>query len=247
MSRDSRRRHWLAKQKREQLQRAQQEGSAKTPQIATSQSGHPLPFADRVALVGIAIGCSMAIAALALPFAYPDLFSVNTWRLVLWLSLAILVASVGRLIYDIVREIKATHYKSGRKLLAYLAFGSVLFGIVTWYFWPQDEMDKRLPGFGGYAVLRIFDDPNIKRKYVFNVGSDEGAKVAFYISAADLFTLAVMDVHGESYTLETPMADNKIPLHEFIALFCEIGTTENSTILRIDVNGRQIQRRRFRL
>jgi MFS family permease len=128
-----------------------------------------LAFADRVALAGIAIGLFGAIAALSFPLAYPDLIPVHSWRVVLLISLCILAIAIGFLIYEIVREIGTGRDKRTRKrLLIGLLVGSVIFGIVTWCLWPQDEMDKRLPGFGGYAVLRLFDDPDFRRKYVFN-------------------------------------------------------------------------------
>jgi hypothetical protein len=203
-----------------------------------------MAFADRIALAGVAIGLSGAVAALAFPLAFPDLVSVQTWRVVLLGSLVILFIAVGRLVYDVIREIKtARRVVEQNKLLGYIGAASTIVLIGTWYFWPQDPMDRRLPGFGGYAVLRIFDDPDFRRKYVFNVGSDDGAKVSFYISAADMFTLSATDVHGEPYTVEIPISSNKIPLHDFMALFCEVGVTEENSILRIDVNGREILRR----
>jgi hypothetical protein len=241
MSRESQRQ---ARERKQQVLRIQRENQKRQrEELAKRQADESkaLAFADRVALAGVVIGLSGAVAALAFPLAYPDLVSVHTWRVVLGISLTILAVSVARLIYDIAREIRVSRDRGSRK--KWLTIFSIIFGISAWYLWPKDEMDQQLPGFGGYAVLRIFDTPASNRKYVFNVGSDEGAKVAFYISASDLFTLSLTDVHGESYSLESPISANKIPLHDFVALFCEVGITDDTTILRIVVNGREIQRR----
>jgi len=55
-----------------------------------------LEFADRIALTGVAVGLSGAVVGVAFPLAYPDLISIHTWRVVLWISIIILVLSIGR-------------------------------------------------------------------------------------------------------------------------------------------------------
>ena len=55
---------------------------------------------DRVALSGIAIGLGATVAAMALPFAYPDA-AVTLWRCLFWGGLGITGASAATLAYDL--------------------------------------------------------------------------------------------------------------------------------------------------
>jgi len=111
------------------------------------------------------------------------------------------------------------------------------------FFWPRDAFNSSMSGFSNYSVIRVFDTPDFKRKYLFDYQTPEGAKVSFYISASDIFTLSATDIRGESYPLEIPMNSGKISLDSYVVLVCEIGLTEDSTILRVVVNRAEVQRR----
>lgn len=115
----------------------------------------------------------------------------------------------------------------------------------AWYFWPSAPEEK-LPGFAAYAVLRIYDVPEFHRKYIFDFGSADGkSRAAFYLSASDQFTFLLTDIRGESYPLEIKLGHGGIPIDKFIMLICEAGVDEGSTVLRVSVNGKEIQRRKL--
>ena len=56
---------------------------------------------DRVAVVGIVVGIAVAVASVALPFAYPDLLPAQYWRVVLWISIAGIINGVLYLFIDL--------------------------------------------------------------------------------------------------------------------------------------------------
>jgi hypothetical protein len=138
------------------------------------------------------------------------------------------------------RQVRPSVYWQSRTLAAICAVIAVW---LAWFFWPRDAFYQTMPGFTAYAVVRIFDTPELRRKYLFDFETPEGAKASFYISAADRFTWAITDVHKEPYQLEIPQGRGKVPLDEVIALFCQVGLTDTATLMRVVINGGEIGRR----
>jgi hypothetical protein len=126
-----------------------------------------------------------------------------------------------------------------------LMIGIVIIAGLAWYLWPRDVFNHQIPGFTAYAVVRIYDTPELKRKYLFDLATPEGAKAAFYLSASDIFTFAVTDIHGEMYPLEVKLGRSGIPIDAFIVLICQVGidNDKKDTVLRVLVNGSEIRRR----
>jgi len=125
-----------------------------------------------------------------------------------------------------------------------IVFGAALIVCAVWYFRPilPDE-NQKLPGFTSYAVIRLYDSPEFRRRYVYEFVASEGAKVSFYLSASSIFTFAATDLRGESYPLEVKVGGGGIPIDQFVVLFCEVGVTENSTVMRVLVNEKEVARR----
>jgi hypothetical protein len=117
---------------------------------------------------------------------------------------------------------------------------AILSACILFIYVPRDE---RLPGFTGYAVIRLYDTPESRRRYVFEFVSSDGAKASFYLSASSLFTFSITDVRGESYPLEIKVGTGGLPIDQFVALFCEVGVDKDSTTLRVLANEREIARR----
>jgi amino acid transporter len=188
-----------------------------------------------------ALAASIAVSAASLLF--PDAPRNILWACFLGgtamaLTLVFLAAVIA------FRDRELDTQKFPRKLLmGMMVAGIGVIVLIIIFFWPSDAFNSPMAGFSNYSVVRVFDTPDFKRKYLFDYQTPEGAKVSFYISASDIFTLSATDIRGESYPLEIPIASGKIPLTSYVVLFCEIGFTKDSTILRVGVNKAEVQRR----
>jgi hypothetical protein len=108
---------------------------------------------------------------------------------------------------------------------------------------PASVASKTFPGFGAYIIVSLEDAKIVRKKYIFEFLTPEGASAAFYISASDRFTLTIKDVRGDIYPLEARVAIDAIPLHEMIYLAGEMGIDKDSTFLRILLDGEEVARR----
>jgi hypothetical protein len=107
----------------------------------------------------------------------------------------------------------------------------------------SDQRDERLLGITVHTVINIQDVAALRRKYVFDLGTPDRARAAFYLSASDRFTFTVTDIHGETYPLEIPLGRRGVPFGEFTHLLCEAGSASSYSFLRVLVNGKEVQRR----
>jgi hypothetical protein len=93
--------------------------------------------------------------------------------------------------------------------------------------------------------MRLYDTPELRRKYVFNFASPTKAEISFYISPSDAFVFSVKDIHGETYSLDLPVSGDAIPLNRLIFLYCGIGISQNTTEMRILVDGKPVADRKL--
>lgn len=99
---------------------------------------------------------------------------------------------------------------------------------------------QSLPGFSATAPLELRDVAAIRRQYLFDYETPEHARVSFYLSAKDHPTFAVLDVQGETYSVEAPLGAGGIPLNNMVFLTTEVGVSNNNAFLRILVDGKEI-------
>lgn len=182
------------------------------------------------------------IAISAAPLLFPDARRIILWTCFLG-GVGVAALLVAIVIFVAIRDGRTGKGFSRRlfTLMVATGLGAILF--MALFLWPRDAFSQSMPGFSNYSVLRIYDTPEFKRKYLFQFQTSEGSKVAFFISASDNFTFAVTDTHGETYSIEIPIDSGKIPLDRPIILFSEVGLTENSTLLRVVVDGHEVVRR----
>jgi hypothetical protein len=185
-----------------------------------------------------------AIALSAVSLLFPDASRNILWACFLGGTATAIMLVVSAVVVAFRDRDELDAQKFPRKLLIGMivtGIGVIVLTIIV--FWPSDAFDSPMSGFSNYSVVRVFDTPDFKRTYLFDYQTPEGAKVSFYISASDIFTLSATDIRGESYPLEIPIDSGKIPLTSYVVLFCEIGFTKDSTILRVVVNKAEVQRR----
>ena len=138
-----------------------------------------------------------------------------------------------------------------------LILGGPILGLIWLYFAPEPRAAELAPkaetavaqpasstmGFFASAFARLYDTPELRRKYLFDFLAPTNSRFAFYVSPSDLFIFSVWDVNGEQYTLEVPIAADTIPLSSHIFLYCELALYDRSTGLRILVNGKKVAER----
>jgi hypothetical protein len=105
--------------------------------------------------------------------------------------------------------------------------------------------DETLPGFAAGLLVQTNDNVEVRRKYQFDFGTPEGAKVAFYLSASNRYAFSVTDIHGEPYTLDIPLGSNGIPFGTFMYVLVEVGAASSYSYLRALVNGEEVAWREF--
>ena len=109
----------------------------------------------------------------------------------------------------------------------------------------EPNTDPSANGLFAAAVVRLYDTPELRRKYVFDFLAPTGSHASFYVSPSDVFVFSVTDVNKEPFSLEIPISSNAIPLNRYFFLYCEVALHEASTVLRIVVDGKQIDERTF--
>jgi hypothetical protein len=109
--------------------------------------------------------------------------------------------------------------------------------------WPTDTAAKVLPGFGSYAYLRLYDTPELRRRFIYDFTTPEGGGIKFFLSSSGQFNFTVTDLNKETYSLEIPIGADGIPIDRSIFLFCEVGIAEDQTILRVSVDEKKVGER----
>jgi len=194
---------------------------------------------------------ALAVWAVIAPDYLHQYLSDTARGIVFWVSLAgvILFAGAG-LIAAIRGESKAPQQGHIRRMIA--AYGMTLCAVgfaffAALYFWPavkegpgantESITDSQLPGFAAVIFIKMGDVTKIRRKYVLDFATPEGAQASFYQSASNIFTFAVTDTRKESYPIEIPLGPAGIPLGEWSTVLFEEGSTNNASLLRVFVNG----------
>ena len=124
--------------------------------------------------------------------------------------------------------------------------GMVLSGLlfvicIVWFFLQPNDVS--LPGFGSYAYIRLYDTPELRRRFVYDFATPQGGGIQFFLSSSDQFNFTVTDVNKEKYPLEIPIGATGIPIDRFIYLFCEVGIAQTETILRVTVDDKTVGER----
>lgn len=117
-------------------------------------------------------------------------------------------------------------------------------GALIWHYSPVYLLSaESLEGFTASAFVRLYDTPEVKKRYIFDMATTDGAKASFYLSASGLFTYSITDTHGASYNLEIPVGTGGIPIDRYVYLYCEAGVDDESTIVRVMIDAKEVRRR----
>lgn len=104
----------------------------------------------------------------------------------------------------------------------------------------QSSNDQNLPGLSVNLVLRLQNRLGSQRQYVADFGQLDGTRLSLYVSPDKLMTLAFQDQSGKLYLLTAPIG-TIVPLNSFFDVIAEIGIREQGTVMRMFINGREVQ------
>jgi hypothetical protein len=181
----------------------------------------------------------LVVTALAIKYATDSLL----WDVILALGIAIAVMAVvdtAWAIFASSSELRKSRPLWGPMILVDLGI-CLIVGAIVWHF--NDAPEKELNGFTSYSVIRLYDSPETRKRYVYEFVTSGGAKAAFYLSGSSQFTFQITDVNGDAYPIEVRVGGNGLPIDRWIALFCEAGVSGNTTLLRVTFNNHEVGRR----
>jgi hypothetical protein len=125
-------------------------------------------------------------------------------------------------------------------LIAILLFVASCAGIVASIVLYVQRGPESLPGAAAFAYIRLYDSPELRRRVVYEFRTPQGGGIKFFLSPTGLFNFTATDVNGEDYPLEIPIGAKGIPIDRSIFLLCEVGISNNYTILRVSVDRKQV-------
>jgi hypothetical protein len=160
--------------------------------------------------------------------------SVLLWEIVFWGGIAAMAISC---VDAILRKLSPSLVW---RITLYGLTGAVITANILYFSVPHDES---LPGLGAYSYVRLYDTPELRRKFIYDFVSSNGSRATFFLTKSDEFSFSVSDSNGEPYSLEIPLGNDGIPIDRYIFLFCEAGLKERSTILKVFVDDKEVASR----
>jgi hypothetical protein len=128
--------------------------------------------------------------------------------------------------------------------LAGMVGGIAIVAVALLWTPPSPLAKESLPGFSSTFGLKIKDAAKLNRQYLFEYQDPEGAKVAFYFSAAgDRFVFSVTDTRGDVQSVDLPVGPGGVPIARFVAVTCQVGLATNQTFMRVLLDEREVQAR----
>jgi hypothetical protein len=122
--------------------------------------------------------------------------------------------------------------------------GVVIVAVALWRTPPSPLANESLPGFSSTFGLKIKDAAKLNRQYLFEYQTPEGAKAAFYFSAAgDRFVFGVTDTRGDVQSVDLPVGPGGVPIVRFVVITCQVGLGTNQTSMRVLLDEREVQAR----
>ena len=122
---------------------------------------------------------------------------------------------------------------------------AIVLAVFAGYKW---QLKRRIdgqawPGVAAHFIVRLKEGQEKRRRYLFDYYKEDGASLAMYLSASDVFTISVTDVNGEIYTLETSVGRRGMPIAQWMYVAAEVAQLPKYTKLSLDLNGAQVSER----
>jgi hypothetical protein len=171
------------------------------------------------------------------PFCYTAFWGIPTSVPLLGpiLSVAFPIAYVW---WEYKNDIRRNHKKS---LVLCLVFVALPFWIFRESVFPVTFAgNETIPGVALQFVVRIGNKLGDGKHYIVDYGTVDAARMSVFLSPNRLLVFSVSDSQGKQVSLSVPLG-TEIPMDRFVFLSFELGIRENSTVLRILLNGQQIR------
>ncbi len=160
-------------------------------------------------------GSGLALLGIFLPFAWHEMPTLISYPAIL-IGIALLFWGIWPPIHDWIRNTYSTEQIPA-----------------------ASSSPEPLPGISLHMAIRINNVLGNRKKYLFDFGQKSGTRLSVYISPDNIFTYAFIDNKGELHSIHIPLGGtNGIPITNFFYLACELGIDNNSTLLRVIVNGK---------
>jgi len=101
---------------------------------------------------------------------------------------------------------------------------------------PTEQITKKYPGLSIQGVLSLHLIQEKRRKYLFDFGQPDKDRFSIYLDPDNVLTLALVAANSEPYNVRVAPAD--MPLDQFAYIAFEVAVGDNSTFLRVFVNGK---------
>lgn len=110
---------------------------------------------------------------------------------------------------------------------------------------PDIESDLEYPGVTASIVFNLAEQSISRRKYIFDLADQpDRDRLSLYLDADNILIFQIVDNKGEIYNIKIP--PKEYSFNKFMFLNCEYGTTEEFSFLRLFINNKLIEQRKFK-
>jgi hypothetical protein len=105
---------------------------------------------------------------------------------------------------------------------------------------PDITSEASFPGASIAMVLNINQQNEKRRKYFFDLAENTNTnRISLFLDANDIMVFELIDGFGEKYNVRIP--PNIFPFNEYFFLYCEYGTTEELSFLRVFIENKLVE------
>lgn len=108
-----------------------------------------------------------------------------------------------------------------------------------------DKSEKSLDGFSLHTIIEFHNKNLQRRQYIFDFGDLNHDRYSGYLDKNDNICFRIIDSQSESYTIKLSKDKINKLFEKFYYLNFELGLSENYSVLKIYINGREQVRQTF--
>jgi hypothetical protein len=110
---------------------------------------------------------------------------------------------------------------------------------------PDINSEAEYAGASVALVLALHHQPQVRRKYIFDIAESEvNNRLSLFLDANNVLVFELIDNIGEIYNVKMP--SNSYEFDKFMMLYCEYGTTDEFSFLRVFKNNTILEQTKFK-